>query len=269
MLKAYTTILRPFQLVTWVVVLFFFIVFALIRIVIAAYFAEPRTLNTIWKQALGEQDAIQINETHNQERVRLVNKTAVFVHGFAVSAFIVIVILFYEIAVVNFIFQKQKPMLQKELSNLDISELKDYVIIEKDGTDKIFRSHVDPKGTYKNRIPPWHICKDGVECLRNENPLMDFSAGWYYGSGVPVETQLEMDKAILHMRMHDRIRELINRAIDLDNKADCASNSSDIAPGIVAWLLLSIAIICVIPLIIFLLYASRIRQTMAKSIEAS
>ncbi len=162
--QAYSTILRPFKFETWMMLLGIFLLFLLVRIIIAVYFARPRKRHVIVRHLLGEYDVRdnQLPLTQNEETLRLLNKTAVMSLTLAVSAFFVIVILFYEIAVVNFIFLKKTHALQKEFANLTPEEMKQYVIIKGGGTEVIWRSYVDPEKKYENRTTPWHFCS-GVD----------------------------------------------------------------------------------------------------------
>ncbi len=92
-----------------------------------------------------------------------------------------------------------------------------------------------------------------------ERPLFAFSAGWYYG-GVPIKRQNEIDRAILELRLQDKIRQLISREIDSKMPANCSAMSADIPPEILGWLLLSAVSICMVPVLASLIFAANIKQ---------
>ncbi len=159
--QAYTTILRPFQTSTWMLLLGFASFFVLIRAIISWYFADPRNADNFVKNIVGEHDPKHIRplSTANQERLRVLHKIAVVSLTFAVSAFGIITVLFYEISVVNFLFLKKTHNLQKKLSNLTPQEMREFIIIEGGGTEVIFTALADPHKKYEKVKPPWHYCK--------------------------------------------------------------------------------------------------------------
>ncbi len=150
--QAYTTILRPFQLATWMMLLGILMFFVFARVLIAAYFSDPRTPRNIARHVFDEHDL------HSNETQRLLNKGAVASLMISVAAFFAIVILFYEIAVVNFVFSKKKHALQKSLSSLTEEEMKQYVIPKAEATENIWRKYVKAENKYVNHTPPWHWC---------------------------------------------------------------------------------------------------------------
>ncbi len=105
---------------------------------------------------------------------------------------------------------------------------------------------------------------DLLTVYETQTPLYEFNAGWFYGSAVPIETQISIDQAILTLRLEDKIRELVTLSIDAKMKLNCAAISDDIPPDIVGWLLLTIVSVCMIPVIFAVAFAAIIRRGEAK-----
>ncbi len=57
----------------------------------------------------------------------------------------------------------------------------------------------------------------------------------------------KIDRAILELRLQDKIRLIIDEKIDSEMPPNCASISTDIPPGILGWLLLIVVGIFMIP----------------------
>ncbi len=91
-------------------------------------------------------------------------------------------------------------------------------------------------------------------------PSYGFAAGWYYGSGIQLETQARIDKTILRLRIHDKMRELGSGLIDDSVPTACGTMSTDIPPDILGWILLTVVGSCMIPVFAALLYSSIINH---------
>ncbi len=151
--QAYSKILRPFQLGTWVILLSVALFFICVGVIIAVHFAQPRNLRNIGSHLAGDFDTYPIAEDR-----RILNRLALRALTLAVTAFFAIVILFYEVPVANFLFLGTSPRLKKGLDKLGPEQLKQYVIIRGGGTEAIWRKFADPAKKYENVTPPWHFC---------------------------------------------------------------------------------------------------------------
>ncbi len=89
---------------------------------------------------------------------------------------------------------------------------------------------------------------DKLTIYETTSPLYSFAGGWFYGA-VPLETQIKIDRAILNLRLQDKIRQIIDEKIDSEMPPNCASISTDIPPGVLGWLLLCVVGIFMIPVI--------------------
>ncbi len=103
---------------------------------------EDSKTKNILKHCLGIYDFNQTDgrNAEDKENVELLNKSAVGSLTLAVSAFFLIALLFYEIAVVNFVFLKKTHALKKGLDKLNENDMKEYVIIEGGATEVIWRT---------------------------------------------------------------------------------------------------------------------------------
>lgn len=110
--SAISVILRPFSLWTWLLIVFCFVLAVFVRVALAQYFARPRTRMDLVLHLLSEFSRLGWRTEHE----RLLNLVSVRTLKWSVAAAWVILILFYEISVVEFIFQK--ATLTKELGRL-------------------------------------------------------------------------------------------------------------------------------------------------------
>lgn len=143
--QAYEKILRPFEVWTWIVFFVYLFGALLFHIALAVIFAKPREFINICRHIL--LDFTQSRQTtenpeRNPEPIQMLNKVAVGTLLFAVTASSVIGVLFYEIAVVNFLFQRDEVPLEKELNNLSLKDLAQYVVVKNDGIEIMFRALV-------------------------------------------------------------------------------------------------------------------------------
>ncbi len=77
-----------------------------------------------------------------------------------------------------------------------------------------------------------------------------------------------MDKAILHLRLEGKIRKIFHREIDTEMSLNCAAMSTDIAPSILGWLLLSVIGVCAIPMFAFLIVSATLRMSAGRQRSA-
>lgn len=161
--RAYSTILRPFQFKTWMLLLGVLVFFAIVRLLLAVYFATPRTAQGVGRHLLGDfkldEEALFDYKRKKKENILLLNRGAVRCWDLGVAAFFVIVVLFYEVSVVNFVFAKRTEVIEQPLAVLGPRELKEYVIKQGGGAEIVWRNHADPEMKYEHINPPWNWCK--------------------------------------------------------------------------------------------------------------
>lgn len=200
-----------------------------------------------------------------------------------VSVSSILILLFYEITVVNFVLRRQPRTLEKHLSILTPDDLKSYVVVGDDGTQLLFRSLVDRDGKFETRKPTWKNCDTPDACykmLHDESqsaeffftfeygnryalrktpacgnltvfetvtPIASVSAAWYYGPRFPKDKQVEIDKAILEQRLQHKVQDVINKE---NPPLNCGAQTEvdNIKPGVIGWLLLTISVLGVIPI---------------------
>ncbi len=156
--QAHTILLRPFQPLTWVMVVAVFFILLVFRIIIAGVSLEKRTFKNIVRHCVGEYDQVKLRRISDPESVRLLVKVAVYFWTFVVTSVFVVDFLFYEISVVNFLSRMPKHALQKGLANLSEEEMRKYIIPRGGAPEFIWRGYVDPGKKFENRTPPWHFC---------------------------------------------------------------------------------------------------------------
>lgn len=100
---------------------------------------------------------------------------------------------------------------------------------------------------------------DLLTVFETDSPLYAFAAGWFYG-GVPIRTQLKIDRAILNLRLHDKIQELVRRFIDTKMSLNCAPPLPNISPRILSMPLLIMFIVFMIPVAASVLYVWSMRR---------
>ncbi len=115
---------------------------------------------------------IQLSMVQNQETVKLLNKVAVASLKIAVAAFFAIVILFYEIAVVNFVFLKKTHSLQKNLADLSKDEMSRYIIVKGGATEVIWRKYTDTESKLANK-ELWKYCREHEEWYVEQSSTID------------------------------------------------------------------------------------------------
>lgn len=79
--RAIGIIVRPFHLWTWLVILIGLIVAVVVYVLLAVYFARPRTVMNVCRHLL-----LDFSQSRNTERERMLNNVAVRTHIFAVTA---------------------------------------------------------------------------------------------------------------------------------------------------------------------------------------
>ena len=140
---------RPFHWGSWLI----FVVTSLLFVVVC--FTITWKLNAYRRGAVG--DAIQLllgqqGSTNLEEEIRSAqgdaaaksfaarNGVVTSLFRVAIGAYILIFILFYEVAVVNFLFLESTPVLSKRVSRIPVSELKNYGILKNSALESVWLS---------------------------------------------------------------------------------------------------------------------------------
>lgn len=296
--RAIGVILRPFQLGTWLLILGVLLLAVGTYGALAWYFANPRSTMNVCRHLM-----LDFSQSNHDERELMLNKVSVRSLLFAVTAAWVILILFYEIAVVNFVFFQKPASLNEALRDLSPTGLRKYLVTKGDATELLFRAYLDPGGKYATGTPPWQFCSSKEECydklLNNSDrgqffftyeqsrrfeqrkrggcskltvfeppsPLPSVPAGMYYSSGFPRSRIVEIDKAILQLSVDNKIQSEINKE---NPSLDCVADPRSIGPSVVGWLLLPIIVLAMIPILITVVSyfrVSRSRSTSASRTE--
>jgi len=161
----------------------------------------------------------------------------------------VIVVVFYELGLVNFIFNQTEEKLPKPFRLYSDAELSRFSVLEGSSPEFALRNAVDPYGLkYRNEsLYPWHRCKSEGDCfkkvldrkdkvcvvlsvqsnaryhinkkglcrklikLETDEPLLKFSGGWYISSSVPHKKLVAINQGILIKKSTGRIMRIIDQ----------------------------------------------------------
>lgn len=266
--QSFENIVRPFALETWIVIACFYVLLGLAHGLVSLIFATPKTPMNVCRHLFCD-----FSRSKSSGRVRMHAIAAARALSFVAAFTSIIIILFYEITVVNYVLRKQPHTLEKDMRNLSSAELAEYIVIKDDGTELLFRSLVDPRGEFKTKKPPWLYCTSVDDCytklldkkhaanffftyerglryklMKRETcdnlvvfktvfPLSSVSGGYYYGSQFPRDTQVAVDKALLSHRLQHKIKNVMQ-----PTSSSCgAPTEINIQPGVIGWLLLTIS----------------------------
>lgn len=87
----------------------------------------------------------------------------------ALVSFFAIFALFYEVAVVNFLFQQRNVELSKTVRSLSPEELQSYSILKNSALEHTWNATVNPLGSKyngsDNSAIPWRRCNTGLDCI--------------------------------------------------------------------------------------------------------
>jgi len=125
----------------------------------------------------------------------------------------VIVVVFYELGLVNFIFNQTEEKLPKPFRLYSDAELSRFSVLEGSSPEFALRNAVDPYGLKTNAR--YHINKKGL-CrklikLETDEPLLKFSGGWYISSSVPHKKLVAINQGILIKKSTGRIMRIIDQ----------------------------------------------------------
>lgn len=283
---------RPFQGRTWAVVGVYIVVYFILHCANAVYWANPRLPINIFRNMLFASNPSPNPETENPEPEPILKVFAgrTLKRGAAIST--LFLILFYEIAVASYVFLQNPVSLSEELRDLSADDLKKYLVTEGDATELLFRALVDPENKYRNGTPPWQFCFGKKDCYSKllsdraqffftyeqsrrfeqrkrracselavfepRSPLATVAAGIYYSSGFPRSRIVEIDRAILKLRVEHKIQDLINKE---NPPLDCGPDPASIPPLVVFSLLLPIIVLTTATIVIAGIAAAVLRRT--------
>lgn len=154
--RSFRQIFRAFQVSTWLILGIIVLLFLVLALFISAVFSTPFNLFNFLMNLFGLH--VQYQKPQNQPRghqartflwdnqndpvrfqnLRLLHQVALTVFRIALSAFVVICILFFEISIVNFIFNRQPPKIGKDLPDLSISDLRRYTLPKSTAQEKVW-----------------------------------------------------------------------------------------------------------------------------------
>eukprot|EP00171_Calliarthron_tuberculosum_P009902 IDg9902t1 len=184
------------------------------------------------------------------------------------KVFVLIFVLFYELAVVNFIFNYHSDGQAHRVENLSINELKQYAVSKESAESHIFRRFVDPHDRFISKRPwtetenhtevfkkildPSHPARYGISFsdgaryeLRKKNlcnkfdlyntsvPLHQYSTVWYYGSNLPPKKRTAINQGISELREANKVSPAIDEAVGFMPQ-NCGKIESRIGPLILA-----------------------------------
>ncbi|CAN8071743.1 unnamed protein product [Agarophyton chilense] len=188
---------------------------------------------------------------HILEKEAFLTKFSLSTSLFRISivAFIAMFSLFYEVAVVNFLFQQQNLELTKDIEHLTLKELHQYCVVRDTAAEAIWNFRVNPGGSKfddaeKSQIP-WKRCQNGAECLSwildDDNPVQfyityelegthliksrascesvtifetkrsihHFNSGWLFNEQVPTEKRRKLDRELMALKIDGTLSDLV------------------------------------------------------------
>eukprot|EP00178_Gracilaria_changii_P002503 TRINITY_DN136_c0_g2_i8.p1 TRINITY_DN136_c0_g2~~TRINITY_DN136_c0_g2_i8.p1 ORF type:complete len:572 (-),score=69.17 TRINITY_DN136_c0_g2_i8:915-2630(-) len=250
---------------------------------------------------------IDENKAETEDTIRngaFLTKFSLATSLFRVSliAFVAMFSLFYEVAVVNFLFQQQNLQITKDIEHFTSAELSKYSVVQDTAMEAIWNFRVNRGGTKfddedKSDIP-WNRCRNGTECfswvLDDNNPVQfyvtyeleavhlieaeadcelvtifetkdsihQFNSGWLFNEQVPIERRRELDREIAGLKIKGRLSALLGGMPEL-----CAPNiTSSITFTII---LLPVALLVLPPLLFSAMVALCWRKNNAKKKNVS
>lgn len=162
---AFSQVFRGFELGTWLVLAGFLVLLLLLALFVSITFTQSCSTIDILMHAIGDHHEAQIPEHLERGDARrsrrAFHRASTLLLGIAFSAFVLITILFYEISVVNFIFNEQAEQLPKPLSEYSDKELSRFSVLRNATPENVLRRAVDNTGKrFKGREYPWYQCSD-------------------------------------------------------------------------------------------------------------
>lgn len=227
--------------------------------------------STIWPAATPPEERTAEFEKRVVQRFAQFKMARMFLR-IAVSAMCVIFLLFYEIAVVNFLFIENAKLLKRDVRELSERDLREFSVEEGAATEDVWNRTVYKRGKYDASSSlgfPWKRCKTLTQCfdwatdeendvkfvvgfqsggmyqvLRRqkcdemtrygtERELYSFGAGWLYGISIPESYRREVDKQLADMHEGEELPQIIEKDAGILESTKCSPSITDIDVGVV------------------------------------
>ena len=143
-------LIRPFHWGSWAILIFFLIIFLLVCISIACRFHIVRRRSLVTGFLLladaGPEAIAYERQIHGREGATRARSFAtkyglsMSFYRFAIMAYVGIFVLFYEVAVVNFLFQQQTQSLARSVKSLTVNELKEYSVLKDSALELVWNT---------------------------------------------------------------------------------------------------------------------------------
>lgn len=258
--EALKAVLGPFEMKAWVLIIIILLFFMLVRIAISYSFTTPFNWAALWWNVLGEYKETE-NHSYVEMEPNLHNTesnnddfilSSRFDHDFnfqrlereksrdklkfnnkywskSSALFVFLTLLFYELALVNHLFELLDRPPRKSIEDLSSSEMKRFVLLKDSGIERYFKLTADPRGEYANSDEvPWmqvstldevyeSIIKNRTFSLSYDWSLIlemkrnrtcdkltfyetenerSYNGGWFYSKDVPENTRIAIDKSL-------------------------------------------------------------------------
>eukprot|EP00178_Gracilaria_changii_P002490 TRINITY_DN136_c0_g1_i17.p2 TRINITY_DN136_c0_g1~~TRINITY_DN136_c0_g1_i17.p2 ORF type:complete len:502 (-),score=59.79 TRINITY_DN136_c0_g1_i17:2825-4330(-) len=208
-----------------------------------------------WRSTPSDDDVSpEINENESEMEEESIQEEA-FLTKFSLAtslfrisliAFVAMFSLFYEVAVVNFLFQQQSLQITKDIQHLTQDELSRYAVVQDTAVEAIWNMRVNPGGTKfddkdESQIP-WKRCQNGAECFKwvldetnrvqfyvtyeleathlieakancelvtvfdTKGSIHSFNSGWLFNEQVPNEKRRKLDRELGALKIKGTVR---------------------------------------------------------------
>ncbi|CAN8073779.1 unnamed protein product [Agarophyton chilense] len=271
-------LIKPFHQGTWAIFAGVLLLFVAVCLAIAVRFHwfRGRSLITAFFIFSGERDQALAHEAALQqgvsarEAVSFATKYGLSMSLFrmALLALVAIFALFYEVAVVNFLFQQHNQTLSKPVRRLSLEQLADFAVLKDSALENVWDATLR-SGRYRDwhgRVP-WQqtpTATDSIKRVQNgdasfmvtfevlgkyllmqhsscseltvfetQDVLYQFNGGWLYNSKVSEERRMLVDRELVGLRVKGRTRELVEDALQGHTEECSKSNTLDIGPMII------------------------------------
>ncbi len=298
---AFKQVFRAFEFSSWVVLLVFISLLICLALVTSCVFTRPLTPFNILMNLCGEHKFFFDVSDHltrdiDVRRSRALHRAAVICLGAGFSGFVVIVVLFYEISVVNSIVNQQSPKVG-DLHLLSNDVLAQYAVLKNSSTERTLRRAADPAGTkFKHDSDlPWYRCLEDAQCYDKvldkkdkvkfmvaleiegrwnlqqrqvcdsivkygtSNPLFIFSGSWYLGSSVNVSEYVRINREIMRLKLSAKLRQIIKASSGVHGDG-FGQEVPRVAPGVLAIPLIFIVGPCLLIVFLLVIYGLCMRE---------
>lgn len=211
----------------------------------------------------------------------------------SVSAMCVIFLLFYEIAVVNFLFIENNKAFVRNIRGLSLKSLRQFSVEENAATEDVWNAATHTPEKYDFADPasfPWKRCKNLTQCfdwaIDPENPvkfvvgfesgglfqvlrrqkceeltkygtqarLYSFGAGWLYGRHIPMEFRRRVDQQLADLHEGEELPEIIEDDAGIVDSSSCIAQISDIDVGVIGASVVTLVVPFLVLMIIMVVF---------------